>query len=41
MFVDGTEILPTLTRATDEKGTAQFIDKFGQKTTTPKILPIF
>ena len=36
MFVDGTEILPTLTRATDTKGTAQFIDKFGQKTTTPE-----
>ena len=36
MFVDGTEILPTLTRATDTKGTSQFIDKFGQKTTTPE-----
>jgi len=36
MFVDGTEIFPTLTRATDTKGTSQFIDKFGQKTTTPE-----
>ena len=36
MFVDGTEISPTLTRATDTKGTSQFIDKFGQKTTTPE-----
>ena len=36
MFVDGTEILPTLTRATDTKGTSQFIDKFGQKTTIPE-----
>ena len=35
MFVDGTEIIPELTRATDNKGTAQFIDKFGQKTTLP------
>tara|TARA_B100001057_G_scaffold500520_1_gene616090 strand:+ start:1215 stop:4934 length:3720 start_codon:yes stop_codon:yes gene_type:complete len=33
MFVDGEEILPELTRATDKKGVAQFIDKFGQKTT--------
>ena len=32
MFVDGEEILPELTRATDKKGVAQFIDKFGQKT---------
>ena len=31
MFVDGEEIKPDLTRATDIKGTAQFIDKFGQK----------
>jgi len=35
MFVDGAEITPELTRATDNKGTAQFIDKFGQKTTIP------
>ena len=35
MFVDGAEIIPELTRATDNKGTAQFIDKFGQKTTLP------
>ena len=35
MFVDGVEITPELTRATNEKGTAQFIDKFGQKTTVP------
>ena len=35
MFVDGEEIKPELTRATDNKGTAQFIDKFGQKTTIP------
>ena len=35
MFVDGVEIKPELTRATDVKGTAQFIDKFGQKTTVP------
>ncbi len=35
MFVDGAEIIPELTRATDKKGTAQFIDKFGQKTTLP------
>ena len=35
MFVDGVEIKPELTRATDTKGTAQFIDKFGQKTTVP------
>ena len=36
MFVDGVEINPELTRATDAKGTAQFIDKFGQKTTSPE-----
>jgi len=36
MFVDGEEIQPELTRATDTKGTAQFIDKFGQKTTVPE-----
>lgn len=36
MFVDGVEITPELTRATDAKGTAQFIDKFGQKTTVPE-----
>ena len=36
MFVDGVEITPELTRATDTKGTAQFIDKFGQKTTSPE-----
>lgn len=35
MFVDGVEIKPELTRATDDKGVAQFIDKFGQKTTVP------
>jgi flagellar hook protein FlgE len=35
MFVDGVELKPTLTRATDTRGTAQFIDKFGQKTTVP------
>jgi len=35
MFVDGVELKPTLTRATDGRGTAQFIDKFGQKTTVP------
>ena len=35
MFVDGAEIIPELTRATDKNGTAQFIDKFGQKTTLP------
>ena len=35
MFVDGVEILPQLTRATDNKGVTQFIDKFGQKTTAP------
>ncbi len=35
MFVDGAEIIPELTRATDKTGTAQFIDKFGQTTTLP------
>jgi flagellar hook protein FlgE len=35
MFVDGEEIKPVLTRATDARGTNQFIDKFGQKTTLP------
>ena len=35
VFVDGEEIKPELTRATDTKGTSQFIDKFGQKTTLP------
>ena len=35
MFVDGAEIKPELTRASDAKGTLQFIDKFGQKTTLP------
>jgi len=35
MFVDGEEILPELTRATNSRGTAQFIDRFGQKTTSP------
>ena len=35
MFVDGVEIKPQLTRATDTKGVTQFIDKFGQKTTVP------
>jgi len=33
MFVDGVEITPELTRSTDSKGTALFIDKFGQTTT--------
>lgn len=36
MFVDGEELLPELTRATDAKGNAQFIDKFGQKTILPE-----
>ena len=36
MFVDGVELKPELARATDSKGTAQFIDKFGQKTTKPE-----
>ena len=36
MFVDGVELLPELARATDAKGTAQYIDKFGQKTTVPE-----
>jgi flagellar hook protein FlgE len=35
MFVDGAEIKPDLTRASNAKGTFQFIDKFGQKTTLP------
>ena len=35
MFVDGVELTPTLTRATNSKGVAQFIDKFGQQTSTP------
>jgi flagellar hook protein FlgE len=35
MFVDGAEIKPELTRASDEKGALQFIDKFGQKTILP------
>jgi len=35
MFVDGVELAPSLTRATDAKGTAQFIDKFGQQTSVP------
>ena len=35
MFVDGAEIKPELTRASNAKGTFQFIDKFGQKTTLP------
>jgi flagellar hook protein FlgE len=33
MFVDGVEISPQLTRSTDTKGNALFIDKFGQSTT--------
>ena len=33
MFVDGVEITPQLTRSTDTKGNALFIDKFGQSTT--------
>lgn len=36
MFVDGVELKPDLARATNSKGTAQFIDKFGQKTTEPE-----
>ena len=36
MFVDGEELLPELARATDAKGNAQFIDKFGQKTIAPE-----
>lgn len=35
MFIDGEEITPALTRATDDSGTFQFIDRFGQKTTSP------
>jgi flagellar hook protein FlgE len=35
MFVDGEEIKPALTRATDVSGNFQFIDRFGQKTTVP------
>lgn len=35
MFVDGEEIEPTLTRATDSNKNSQYIDKFGQKTTLP------
>lgn len=35
VFIDGEEIKPTLTRATDESGNFQFIDRFGQKTTSP------
>ena len=35
MFVDGVEIKPELTRATNAKSEPQFIDKFGQKTTVP------
>ena len=35
MFVDGEEIKPTLTRATDSSGNFQFIDKFGQMTSAP------
>ena len=36
VFVDGEELTPQLARATDSKGTPQFIDKFGQKTTVPE-----
>ena len=36
MFVDGVELKPELARATTSKGTPQFIDKFGQKTTKPE-----
>ena len=36
MFVDGVELKPELARATTSKGTPQFIDKFGQKTTEPE-----
>jgi flagellar hook protein FlgE len=36
MFVDGVELVPDLARATNAKGTPQFIDKFGQKTIDPE-----
>ena len=36
MFVDGVELKPELARATNAKGTPQFIDKFGQKTVKPE-----
>ena len=36
VIVDGAELLPDLTRATNARGTAQFIDKFGQLTTDPE-----
>ena len=35
MFVDGEEIVPSLSRATNARGVDHFIDKFGQKTTVP------
>ena len=35
VFVDGEELSPALTRATDAKGNAQFVDRFGQLTTDP------
>ncbi len=35
MFVDGEEIKPALSRATNARGVDHFIDKFGQKTTVP------
>jgi flagellar hook protein FlgE len=36
VYVDGEELSPALTRATDSKGVAQFIDRFGQLTTDPE-----
>ena len=36
VFVDGEELSPALTRATDAKGNAQFVDRFGQLTTDPE-----
>jgi flagellar hook protein FlgE len=35
VFVDGEELSPALTRASDAKGNAQFVDRFGQLTTDP------
>ena len=35
VFVDGEELSPALTRATDAKGNAQFVDRFGRLTTDP------
>ena len=36
LFVDGVEITPTLTRASDPQEKSLFIDKFGQQTTVPQ-----